>query len=74
MLLFSFGVLAWAQAFSLVRAEQFPKGLAVRDFHQTPGGGTLRAIRRALSLIGRDVIFKNSTSFHSSFDGDVIFS
>jgi len=74
MLLFSLGILACAPAFSLVSAQQLSKGLAIHDFHPVSDTGTFQAIRRALSLIGRDTILKNSTTFAKSFDGDVMFS
>jgi hypothetical protein len=74
MLLFSLGILACALTFSLVSAQQLSKNLAMDDFHPISDAGTFQAIRRAHSLIGRDSISKNSTTFHKSFDGDVIFS
>jgi hypothetical protein len=74
MLLFSFGVLACAPAFSLVGAQYSPKDLTIRNPYLASDADTLRAIRRALSLVERGTVLNNTITFDKSFNDDVLFS
>jgi hypothetical protein len=72
MLFIYFTVLACA--YSLIGARHASKEAAIHGRSLASDAGVFRALRRALSLVKRDSVFKNSTVLDKGFNGDVLFS
>jgi hypothetical protein len=75
MLPFSFaGPIALALTFSLVIAKPSSLDLIVRNTHPASDADTVQAVRRALSVVERDTVLKNSTTLDKTWNGAVLFS